>query len=50
MRSHPSAKKQRPVRVENVMNQMLPINLGSPYQGTRYALPIRVLGGLNWQV
>jgi len=38
------------VRVENLLNQRLPINLGSPFQGTRYSLPIRVLAGMNWEV
>ena len=36
------------VRIENVLDQRVPINLGSPFQGTRYALPIRVLAGCNW--
>jgi hypothetical protein len=38
------------VRIDNMLNQRLPINLGSPFQGTRYSLPIRVLAGVNWQV
>jgi hypothetical protein len=38
------------VRIDNMLNQRLPINLGSPFQGTRYSLPIRVLVGANWQV
>lgn len=38
------------LRIENILNQRVPINLGSPYQGTRYQLPLRVLVGLNWQV
>lgn len=36
------------VRVENVLNQRLPTNLGSPFQGTRYLLPLRVLAGFSW--
>jgi hypothetical protein len=38
------------VRIENLTNNVAPINLGSPYQGTRYQLPIRVLAGVNWKV
>ena len=38
------------VRIENVMNQRLPVNLGSPFQGTRFSLPIRVLAGFAWQL
>ncbi len=38
------------VRIDNMLNQRLPINLGSPFQGTRYSLPLRVLVGANWQV
>jgi hypothetical protein len=36
------------VRIENALNQRVPINLGSPFQGSRYALPVRVLAGCNW--
>ena len=35
-------------RIENLLNQRLPTNLGSPFQGSRYTLPIRVLAGFNW--
>lgn len=35
-------------RIENLLNQRLPTNLGSPFQGTRYTLPLRVLAGCNW--
>lgn len=38
------------VRIENLLNQRVPTNLGSPFQGTRYMLPIRVLVGCNWQI
>lgn len=38
------------VRIENAMNQRLPVNLGSPFQGTRYSLPLRVLAGFAWQL
>lgn len=38
------------LRIENMLNQRLPVNLGSPFQGTRYNLPIRVLVGCSWQL
>jgi hypothetical protein len=38
------------VRIQNLLNQRVPLNLGSPFQGTRYQLPIRILAGVNWQV
>ncbi len=38
------------LRIENMLNQRVPINLGSPFQGTRYNLPIRVLVGCSWQL
>lgn len=38
------------VRVENALNQRLPVNAGSPFQGTRYSLPCRVLAGCSWTV
>ncbi len=38
------------VRIQNLTNNTKPINLGSPFQGTRYLLPIRVLAGMNWEV
>lgn len=38
------------VRIENLTNVVAPINLGSPFQGTRYTLPIRILSGAHWQV
>lgn len=37
------------VRIENLLNQRYPTNLGSPFQGTRYMLPLRVLAGCAWQ-
>ena len=38
------------VRVQNMLNQRIPVNLGSPFQGTRFSLPLRVLAGVNWEV
>jgi len=38
------------VRIENMLNQRKPLNLGSPYQGTRFSLPFRVIAGINWKV
>jgi hypothetical protein len=38
------------VRIENALNQRMPTNLGSPFQGTRYTLPCRVLAGCSWTV
>ena len=38
------------VRIQNVLNQRRPTNLGSPFQGTRYTLPINVLVGCNWMI
>jgi hypothetical protein len=38
------------VRVENMLNQRLLANAGSPFQGTRYTLPCRVLAGFSWNV
>lgn len=38
------------VRIQNLTNNVAPINLGSPFQGTRYALPIRVLACCNWKI
>lgn len=37
------------VRIENMLNQRYATNLGSPFQGTRYMLPLRVLAGCAWQ-
>ncbi|HEY9733262.1 MAG TPA: TonB-dependent receptor [Drouetiella sp.] len=37
------------VRIENMLNQRYPTNLGSPFQGTRYMLPFRFLIGCGWQ-
>lgn len=37
------------LRIENLLNQRYPTNLGSPFQGTRYMLPLRVLAGCAWQ-
>ncbi len=38
------------VRIENMLNQRVAVNLGSPFQGTRFNLPIRVLAGCSWQL
>lgn len=38
------------VRMENLLNQRLPLNLGSPFQGTRFNLPFRFLIGCSWQL
>lgn len=37
-------------RFENLFNNRLPTNLGSPFQGTRYLLPFRFLIGCSWHV
>lgn len=37
------------LRIENLLNQRYATNLGSPFQGTRYMLPLRVLAGCAWQ-
>ena len=37
-------------RIDNLLNQRVPVNLGSPFQGTRYNLPLRVLVGCSWQL
>jgi hypothetical protein len=36
------------VRMQNLMNVREATNLGSPFQGTRYLLPFRILIGCNW--
>jgi Carboxypeptidase regulatory-like domain len=38
------------VRISNLLNQRVPVNLGSPFQGTRFNLPIRVLASCQWQL
>ncbi len=38
------------VRMDNLLNQRIPVNAGSPFQGTRYSLPLRVLAGAYWKV
>jgi hypothetical protein len=45
---HPHWPSSFDVRIENALNQRLPTNLGSPFQGTRFTLPIRVLAGCSW--
>lgn len=37
-------------RMENLLNQRVPVNIGSPFQGTRFNLPLRVLVGCSWQL
>jgi hypothetical protein len=37
-------------RFENLLNNHLPTNLGSPFQGTRYLLPFRFLLGCSWTI
>jgi len=38
------------VRCQNLLDQRIPINLGSPFQGTRWNLPLRVLASCQWQL
>ena len=38
------------VRFENLFNNRLATNLGSPFQGTRFLLPFRFLIGCSWHV
>lgn len=38
------------MRVENLLNNRLPVNLGSPFSGTRYLNPFRVLFGCYWEI
>ena len=38
------------VRIDNILNERKPTNLGSPFQGTRFMLPFRLLCGASWQV
>ncbi len=38
------------VRMDNLLNERIPVNLGSPFQGTRYSLPLRVLAGAYWKL
>ena len=38
------------VRIDNLLNQRIPVNLGSPFQGTRFSLPLRVLASCQWQL
>ncbi len=38
------------VRIDNMLNERKPTNLGSPFQGTRFLLPFRLLCGASWQV
>ncbi|MBX9688181.1 MAG: TonB-dependent receptor [Candidatus Obscuribacterales bacterium] len=50
LKKHPYLPSSFDVRIENALNQRIPVNLGSPFQGTRYSLPIRVLAGFAWQL
>jgi hypothetical protein len=36
------------VRITNIANNVVPINIGSPFQGTRFTLPLQVLAQLHW--
>jgi Carboxypeptidase regulatory-like domain len=36
------------LRIQNLTNNREPTNLGSPFQGTRFLLPVRFLIGCNW--
>jgi hypothetical protein len=36
------------VRIQNIADNIVPINLGSPFQGTRYTIPLRVLVESKW--
>jgi hypothetical protein len=38
------------VRIENLMNVREATNLGSPFQGTRFLLPFRLLIGCSWNL
>jgi len=38
------------MRVENLLNNRFPVNLGSPFSGTRYLNPFRVLFGCYWEI
>jgi outer membrane receptor protein involved in Fe transport len=38
------------VRIQNIANNVSAINLGSPFQGTRYTLPIQVLAQTRWAI
>jgi hypothetical protein len=50
LKKHPWMPTSMDVRILNLTNQMYAVNLGSPYQGTRYTLPMRVIASLNWNV
>jgi len=36
------------VRIQNIADNIVPINIGSPFQGTRYTIPLRVLVESKW--
>ncbi len=38
------------VRLENLFNNRLPTNLGSPFQGTRFLQPFNFLIGCSWHI
>ncbi len=50
LKAHRATPAGFDVRIENLWNQRKPLNLGSPYQGTRFSLPFRVIAGINWKV
>jgi hypothetical protein len=47
---HPWMPDTVDARFENIFNNRLPTNLGSPFQGTRFLLPFRFLLGCSWHV
>ena len=48
--AHPWLPTSFDVRADNLLNQRVPVNLGSPFQGTRFSLPFRVLASCQWDV
>ncbi len=48
--AHPWLPTAFDVRADNLLNQRIPVNLGSPFQGTRFSLPFRVLASCQWDV
>jgi hypothetical protein len=49
-RDHAGCPDSIELRIQNLTNDRAAINLGNPVQGTRYALPIRVLVCANWKI
>jgi hypothetical protein len=50
VRDHRYLPTSMDIRVDNLLNQRFPVNLGSPFQGTRFNLPLRALASCNWQL